>query len=81
VQFYTKCAVVVHIRAVLTAYMCTLRFQQCDATPRAPIGELTAFRRSPGPGWILGERKGKGKGREREIEERAREKEREMKGE
>ena len=50
VQFYTECAVIVVICPVLTAHLCSF-----TATPRTPLGELTALPRPPD--WISGERK------------------------
>jgi len=61
VQFYTKCAVLVLIYAVLTAHLCSYNLQQCDATPWTPLGELTAL---PQTSWLdFGERKRREKGR------------------
>jgi len=37
-SFYTKCA-------VLAAHLCSYNLQQCDATPRTLLGELTALPR------------------------------------
>ena len=64
VQFYTKCAVLVLICAVLTVHLCSYNLQQCDATPRTLLGELTTL---PQTSWLdFGERKERGKGGERE---------------
>jgi len=61
VKFYTKCAVLVLIYAVLSAHLCSYNLQQCDATPWTPLGELTAL---PQTSWLdFGERKRRGKGR------------------
>ena len=75
VQFYTKCALLVLICAVLTAYLCSYNLQQYDATPWTPLGELTALPRPPD--WIFGT--GKGEKMERERKESAKGKERERK--
>jgi len=75
VQFYTKCALLVLICAVLTAYLCSYNLQHYDATPWTPLGELTALPRPPD--WIFGT--GKGEKMERERKESAKGKERERK--
>jgi len=63
VQFYTKCAVLVLICAVLTVHLCSYNLQQCDATPRTLLGELTTL---PQTSWLdFGERKERGKGGEK----------------
>jgi len=61
VQFYAKkCAVPVLICAVLTTHLCSYNLQQRDATPRTPLGELTALLQTS---WLdFGERKRRGKG-------------------
>ena len=72
VQFYFL------IRSVLSALLRRYNLQQCDATPRIPLGELTALPRTPD--WIVW----RSKEGEREEEEKAKwerkGKEKEVKG-
>jgi len=58
--------------------LCSYNTQQCDAPPRAPLGEV--YNSTTRTSWLdFGERKGREKGREREGKEMAREKETERK--
>ena len=63
VQFHAKCTVLVLTCAVLAERLCSYNLQQCDTTPRTPLGELTAL---PQTSWVdFVERKGKEKGGKR----------------
>ena len=59
VKFNTKRAALVLFCAVLTAHLCSYNIQQCDASLRTPLRELTAL---PQASWLdFGEWKGRGK--------------------
>ena len=49
VQFHAKCTVLVLTCAVLAERLCSYNLQQCDTTPRTPLGELTAL---PQTSWV-----------------------------